>query len=206
MVNKKDPLTGDGAPLEPGADPTPTPIPADIVSTTADETPAAESTVAQAHERHAHTVIRNYVLLSAATAVIPIVFVDTAALAAVQLRLLKELSDIYGVSFRADIGKSAVGTLLGTIAPTLLSSGFLGSAAVSAVLRSVPVIGTVTQLATQPLFHAAFTYALGKVFQQHFASGGTFLTFDPEKVKTYFREKYAEARGRKGAVPDAVAA
>ncbi len=219
MVIKKDPPTGDGAPpitpdpvVEATAAPT-TPVVTDSAAETASEAApeaaapdavASEATVESERERHAHTIIRNHVLLSAAAGVIPVAFVDTAAVAVVQLRLLKELSDVYGVSFRADIGRSAVGTLLASVTPALLGGGILGSAAVNAALRSVPVVGTVTRFATQPLFNAAFTYALGKVFQQHFASGGTFLTFDPEKVKTYFREKYDELRRRKGVVPDAV--
>ena len=219
MVIKKDPPTGDGAPpitpdpvVDATAAPT-TPVVTDSAAETASEAApeaaapdavASEATVESERERHAHTIIRNHVLLSAAAGVIPVAFVDTAAVAVVQLRLLKELSDVYGVSFRADIGRSAVGTLLASVTPALLGGGILGSAAVNAALRSVPVVGTVTRFATQPLFNAAFTYALGKVFQQHFASGGTFLTFDPEKVKTYFREKYDELRRRKGVVPDAV--
>lgn len=219
MVIKKDPPTGDGAPpitpapvVETTTAPTApvvTDSPAETASeaapeTAAPDTVASEATVESERERHAHTIIRNHVLLSAAAGVIPVAFVDTAAVAVVQLRLLKELSDVYGVSFRADIGRSAVGTLLASVTPALLGGGVLGSAAVNAALRSVPVVGAVTRFATQPLFNAAFTYALGKVFQQHFASGGTFLTFEPEKVKTYFREKYDELRRRKGVVPDAV--
>lgn len=223
MVIKKDPPTGDGAPPitpDPVVDATaaPTaeataPVVTDSAAETASEAApeaaapdavASEATVEGERERHAHTIIRNHVLLSAAAGVIPVAFVDTAAVAVVQLRLLKELSDVYGVSFRADIGRSAVGTLLASVTPALLGGGVLGSAAVNAALRSVPVVGAVTRFATQPLFNAAFTYALGKVFQQHFASGGTFLTFDPEKVKTYFREKYDELRRRKGVVPDPV--
>lgn len=159
----------------------------------------AEPVVASVAER-ADGVIRRHILLSAAAGVIPLNFVDTAALAVVQLRLLKELSEVHGVDFRGDIGRSAVGTLFATVAPTALAGGVLGSLAVQMALRSVPIVGTVTRLATQPAFNAAFTYALGRVFHQHFASGGTFLTFDPDKVKAYFRTKFEEARRLKGSV------
>jgi len=30
---------------------------------------------------------------------------------------------------------------------------------------------------------------VGKVFVQHFESGGTFLSFDPEKVRSHFEEE-----------------
>ena len=38
------------------------------------------------------------------------------------------------------------------------------------------------------------TWALGKVFIQHFESGGTFLDFDPEEVKEYFKAQFEEGR------------
>lgn len=210
MVSEKE-TTGGKAKPETAAAPAPTPAPeavtaapetASTTASTSEATPAAPvSTEAQAAE-----IIRKHVLLSAAAGVIPLNFVDTAALAVVQLRLLKELSELHGVDFRGDIGRSAVGTLFATVAPTALGGSLLGSMAFNMALRSVPVIGTVTRLATQPAFNSAFTYALGKVFQQHFASGGTFLTFQPEKVKTYFREKFEEARRRKGTAPEAAPA
>jgi hypothetical protein len=60
----------------------------------------------------------------------------------------------------------------------------------------VPVFGQLVGWATMPAFAAAATYAVGKVFDQHFAAGGTFLTFDPKKVQDYFRQKFEEARKR----------
>ncbi|PWC73404.1 hypothetical protein TSH58_04565 [Azospirillum sp. TSH58] len=179
---------------------------ASTAPSTSESAPEAPPAAPASTEAQAAEIIRKHVLLSAAAGVIPLNFVDTAALAVVQLRLLKELSELHGVDFRGDIGRSAVGTLFATVAPTALAGGLLGSMAFNLALRSVPVIGTVTRLATQPAFNSAFTYALGKVFQQHFASGGTFLTFQPEKVKAFFREKFEEARRRKGAAPEAAEA
>ena len=47
-----------------------------------------------------------------------------------------------------------------------------------------------------PAFYAAATHAVGQVFLQHFESGGTFLTFDPEQVRDHFRKEF-EANGGK---------
>ena len=58
----------------------------------------------------------------------------------------------------------------------------------------LPVIGPLAQIATQPSFNAAATYALGKVFQHHFAAGGNFQTFDTEKLKSYFQSVFDDAR------------
>ncbi|MFC5359303.1 YcjF family protein [Azospirillum himalayense] len=212
MVSEKETPGGKAKPETAAASaPTPAPeavtaAPETTTASTSEAAPEATPAAPVSTEAQAAEIIRKHVLLSAAAGVIPLNFVDTAALAVVQLRLLKELSELHGVDFRGDIGRSAVGTLFATVAPTALAGGLLGSMAFNMALRSVPVIGTVTRLATQPAFNSAFTYALGKVFQQHFASGGTFLTFQPEKVKTYFREKFEEARRRKGATPEAAPA
>jgi lipoate-protein ligase A len=41
----------------------------------------------------------------------------------------------------------------------------------------------------------AATYAIGRVFIQHFESGGTFLDFNPEKVREYFKEQFERGKG-----------
>ena len=45
-----------------------------------------------------------------------------------------------------------------------------------------------------PAAAGASTYAVGQVFIQHFESGGTFLDFDPDKVKAYFAEQVEKGK------------
>src|SRR3954452_16348279 len=80
--------------------------------------PPAQKTIfpTELEQRVLHT-IREHTLLAAATSVIPVSFLDTAALAAVQLRLLNALATLYGQEFRKDLGLSAIGTLLSTVGP-----------------------------------------------------------------------------------------
>ncbi|MFK7983173.1 MAG: hypothetical protein AB8G86_24550, partial [Saprospiraceae bacterium] len=40
----------------------------------------------------------------------------------------------------------------------------------------------------------AATYALGKVFTQHFDQGGTLLTFDPVESRKYFQDAFEEGK------------
>lgn len=58
--------------------------------------------------------------------------------------------------------------------------------------KAVPVIGQTAGVIAMPIVSGATTYAIGKVFIQHFASGGTFLTFNPEKVRDYYAEMFRE--------------
>jgi uncharacterized protein (DUF697 family) len=145
-------------------------------------------------EQRVERIIRRNMLWSAGAGVIPLPYIDMAAVMAVQIKLLKELSEIYDVPLKVNAGKSAVAVLIGGIAATGGSYGLMTSGLWNGLMRSVPVVGQLLALATMPAFAAATTYAIGKVFDRHFASGGTFLTFDPKKVEGYFREKFCEAK------------
>lgn len=152
----------------------------------------ASSDLDTARSAHAATIIRNHVLASAATAVVPVYLLDSVALAGVQLNLVRELAKVYGQEFRADLVRPALATLLATVAPKAVANSGL-----SALVAHLPVVGTAYRWLALPGFNAAFTYAVGRVFEQHFASGGTFLTFDPAKVKEYFVSQYNKVRGKK---------
>jgi len=129
--------------------------------------------------------IKHHRLAAAAAGALPTPWVGWAALAGVQLNLLRCLANIYGVEFSAQIGKSAIGALVGSD----LSIGVaLGLA------KALPGPGLITSMASGGLLGAASTYALGKVFVQHFESGNTFLTFDPEKVRAYYARQYEQGK------------
>jgi uncharacterized protein (DUF697 family) len=62
------------------------------------------------------------------------------------------------------------------------------------LLKMVPLVGPVLGGFSMSLFSGAATYAIGKVFIQHFEAGGTFLDFNPVTVKEYFQNLYAEGQ------------
>ena len=133
----------------------------------------------------AEQYIKNHLLAAAAVGVAPLPWVGLAALAGLQLNLLRCLAKIYEVEFSTQIGKSAIGALVGSD----LSIGVaLGLA------KALPGPGLITSMASGGLLGAASTYALGKVFVQHFESGNTFLTFDPEKVRAYYARQYEQGK------------
>jgi uncharacterized protein (DUF697 family) len=129
--------------------------------------------------------IKRHVLAAAAVGVVPLPWVGLAALAGLQLNLLRCLAKVYAVEFSTQIGKSAIGALVGSDL----------SVAVSASLaKAVPGPGWAVGAASGALLGAASTYALGKVFVQHFESGNTFLTFDPDQVKAYYAQQYEQGK------------
>jgi hypothetical protein len=68
-------------------------------------------------------------------------------------------------------------------------------------MKAMPGLGTVAGASTMVLFSGAAAWALGKVFIQHFESGGTFLDFDPDAVKEYFRAQFQEGQKIAETVP-----
>jgi uncharacterized protein (DUF697 family) len=75
-----------------------------------------------------------------------------------------------------------------------LGAPTIGAAVTTSLLKSIPLIGSLSGLVAVPALAAAFTYAVGKIFLQHFASGGTFLDFDPQKVREYFARQFEEGK------------
>jgi uncharacterized protein (DUF697 family) len=133
----------------------------------------------------ADAIIRKDMLWAMGAGLVTIPWVDIAAITGVQLKMLNELADQYQVPFSKSRGKASIGALIGGVLPVRLGGGFLGGA-----FRMIPFVGVVTM----PLFASATTYALGKVFAQHFASGGTFLDFSPGAVRRNFREQFENGK------------
>jgi hypothetical protein len=44
------------------------------------------------------------------------------------------------------------------------------------------------------LLAGASSYALGEVFKKHFSTGGTFLDFDPKRLKKLYNEKFEKGK------------
>jgi uncharacterized protein (DUF697 family) len=126
----------------------------------------------------ADDIIKNHLGFAAAAALVPIPGADIAAVSAVQLNMLRQLANLYRVSFTDNLGKNII---------TALVSGSLARVGASLV-KAIPGIGTLIGEFTMPALSAASTYALGQVFASHLAKGGTLENFDVTKA----RKKYDE--------------
>jgi uncharacterized protein (DUF697 family) len=146
------------------------------------------------NEQKALKAVKNYMWWSMGAGLIPVPFVDLAAVSGVQLKMLAEISKTYGVQFHESREKAIIGSVIGSIVPGGIACGVAGS-----MLKAVPLVGSVVGATTMVLTSGASTWALGKVFIQHFESGGTFLDFNPEEVREYFKAQFEE--GRKMAAP-----
>ena len=64
----------------------------------------------------------------------------------------------------------------------------------------LPGIGTVIGALTMPVVSAGATWVIGKLFVQHFASGGTLLDFNPSDYREFMKEQKDKFAARSGSV------
>ncbi len=133
-------------------------------------------------------IIKNHMYGAIAVGLVPIPAVDMVALTGVQLNMLRKIAKSYDIPFSRDKGKNLIAALAGSGIP-VMSAGPLMSLA-----KTIPVVGQTVGALSMSAVAGATTYAVGKVFVQHFASGGTFLDFDPAKVREYYAEKFNESQ------------
>jgi uncharacterized protein (DUF697 family) len=140
-------------------------------------------------QQEALQLVRKYMFWSAGAGLVPIPCFDLLAVTAVQLRMLKKLCILYGLNYPEQRAKSVVTSLIAGIYTGLIAGS---------MIRLIPIVGLVS-LAAIPTASGALTYAVGRVFIQHFECGGTLFDFDPAKVRKYFAEQYGEGRKIKSA-------
>lgn len=136
--------------------------------------------------QHAETVIRNHVIWSmGASYIIPLPIVDVFAVSALQLDMIRQLCRVYDIDFAETQGKAIV---------SALTTSTMARAGARSLLKVIPVVGSVVGGITTAAINGASTYALGEVFKTHFATGGTFLDFDTNRLKKLYREKFEKGK------------
>jgi uncharacterized protein (DUF697 family) len=136
----------------------------------------------------ANKTIRTHVLSAMGVGLVPIPLVDLLGITGIQINLIRKLANIYEVPYTRDKIKNVLTPLVGGAFPVVSATTMIS------LFKAIPIIGQTTGALAVSITAGAVTYAVGKVFLQHFASGGTFLTFDPEKVRNYYEAMVKEGR------------
>jgi uncharacterized protein (DUF697 family) len=131
---------------------------------------------------------------------IPLPLIDLATVTGVQLKMISNLSKLYGIPFRDHTAKNVVAGLMGSILPQTLAAGSVGS-----LLKAVPLVGGALGLLSMPGFSSAATYAIGQVFIKHMESGGTLLDFNVEKMREHFIDEFEAKKADVTSEPTKVA-
>lgn len=131
--------------------------------------------------------IRDHALLAAGAMVIPVPLVDMAAEAAIQVRMIKRLAEIYSVDFTEERAKTLVAAAIG---------GFSAGWAAATLLRYASFTSYFINFWPSAALSSAITYGIGHLFAQHFSKGGHLDDLAPEVAADTLRAKAHSLRTR----------
>ena len=135
----------------------------------------------------AKAIIHRNVLWAMGAGVLPVPILDIVLSMTVQLKMLKQLSSLYGVPFRERLARKLLSSLL-------VSVGGIGIGVSLGASLAKLIPGAGFAFLTAPILTGAFTQAAGNVFFMHFETGGTYLDFEPKTIRDHFRREYEAAK------------
>ena len=140
----------------------------------------------------AEKIIQGHVIAAMAAAVVPLpVLVDIVAVTALEVHMITKLARVYEFPVPNKlVASKALVSLAGGIGPAYISVKF------EHLVKSVPVAGYAAYVAVLSISNGASVYAVGKIFQKHFESGGTFLSSGNSVLRRYYKEHFNEGKKR----------
>lgn len=136
----------------------------------------------------ASSILKRYALTSGGAGLITAPFLGMAALTALHLALIRELSHLYGVEFSKETARGILLALGAAFAP-----GWLGFGLQNTILKRLPamtgIVGWVAMAGTS----AVVTYGLGRTLIEHFEAGGTLADFDVKHLHRAVRNLFGSS-------------
>ena len=117
-----------------------------------------------------------------AASLFTIPLVELVIVPAFHLKMIRDLAHLYGRAFSEDLVKSILATVMG--------AGFVvaGGRVLGSLLRGLPVIGPLSGVISATVLSGTTTYCIGKLFVEHFETGGTLLSIDADKMRAHYEE------------------
>ena len=134
----------------------------------------------------ADSIIKTHVMFAAGGGLIPIPFLDLAAVTAIQLDMLKQLSDLYQIPYNKSTGKLHL---------SALASSVLARIGASAI-KAIPGLGSLIGGVSMAIMSGASTYGMGQVFVRHYESGGSLNDFDPNAYREMYEEEVEAGKNK----------
>ena len=169
----------------------------DTTGAVMEDSPAPDGMTDERRDEMAAQLVDRFSLWSGAAGLLPLPLLDVAAVGGVQLIMLRRLSEIYGVPFSENRGKALIASLAGSVLPA--STATTSAMTVGSLMKGIPGIGWTVGALTMPVISAGATWVIGKVFIQHFASGGTLLDFNPPDYREFIKAQKAKFNARSAA-------
>lgn len=136
------------------------------------------------YRKEPESIINEHIGYSMIAGAIPIPLVDIAAVTAIQLDMIHQLTNYYEIDFNDELGKSLVTTTVGA------SLGSILGRAGASLVKGIPGVGTVLGIGSQVVVSGASTYAIGHLFNNHFKANGTLSDVNIETMKDGFKDLF----------------
>lgn len=130
-------------------------------------------------------LIKRYAAVSGGLGFIPVPLLDIASISSAQYAMIRDIAEIYGYESTKERTRVIVSSILGGSLPAALAAAGGGS-----LVKSIPFVGTIAGVVLVPAMASAVTIALGRVFSQHFETGGTLLDIDADKLREHFKAEF----------------
>jgi uncharacterized protein (DUF697 family) len=123
-------------------------------------------------------IIKTHVIYAMTAGAIPVPVADFVAVSAIQYDLIQKVAEFHSVDYDSNRGKTLATSIAGASATRLGSS----------IVKALPGVGTLLGIASQVVISGATTYALGRLFDSHFANKGTLDNLNTDLVRAKYRE------------------
>lgn len=118
-------------------------------------------------QAQARAIVARHAAYSAVGGIVPLPVASVAGITTIIIRMVKMLSDLYGVPFERDRARAIIVGLVGGTMPT----GF--AAVTTSTLFYVVPSGALMGLVVSSVTAIACTRSIGQIFIEHFESGAT---------------------------------
>jgi uncharacterized protein (DUF697 family) len=139
----------------------------------------------QSQSSMADGVIDSHVLWAMGAGAIPIPFLDTAVVTAIQLNMFKELCMIYQADYNESFGKNLISSITGSTLATLGASA----------IKAIPIVGSLLGSVPMVVLSGASTYGMGQVFKKHLEIGGFMSNFSFENAQKIYNDAFEKGKG-----------
>ena len=134
-------------------------------------------------------IIKRNVAWSAGAGLVPVPLFDFAAVTGVQLKMINELCKLHGRDFSESLARPIMASLIGS-----LGAGVLAPVLAVTTFKLVPGIGTLMAGTSMAITSGAVTYAVGRLFQDHFEKGGDMTNFNALAKRKAFKDAMEEGK------------
>lgn len=156
-------------------------------------------------QRQAQDIVRQHVLFCASSTWIPNPIASSMVVTTLQLKMIAEISRLYGVHFEHDKGRALVASAAGGVLSYFLSKNPVTTTVRDFLMATVPTIAIPLRMFTGPAIMAAYTYILGNAFVRHYHGGGNYLNFNWPAFRYELAAKLGLPRPRTVAQPNSKA-